>query len=131
MMSTTVGSIGSCIGLPNSVMSAPAKKVWPWQMMTTALTLSSASASPIAATSPSRTAWPSAFTGGLFEVTISTSPCLRVEIGLILVSVASEGRASIFLAVMGMRGGEAAVDDQSVAVDVARLVRGEEERRLG
>ena len=29
MMSTTVGSIGSCIGLPNSVMSAPAKKVWP------------------------------------------------------------------------------------------------------
>ena len=84
MMSTTVGSIGSCIGLPNSVMSAPAKKVWPWQMMTTAFTASSASASAIAATSPSRTAWPSALTGGLFEVTISTSPCFFVEIGLLI-----------------------------------------------
>ena len=39
-------------GLPNSVMSAPAKKVWPSQAITTALTLSSASACSIAATSP-------------------------------------------------------------------------------
>jgi len=53
-------------GLPNSVMSAPAKKV-----------------SSIAATRPCRTAAPSAFTGGLFDVTISTSPCRLVEIGLV------------------------------------------------
>ena len=69
-VSTTIGSIGICIGLPNSEMSAPAKKVWPWQRITTAFTASSASASSIAFTSPSRTAWPSAFTGGLFETTI-------------------------------------------------------------
>jgi hypothetical protein len=62
-------------------MSAPAKKVWPSQAMTTAFTLSSASACAIASTSPCRTASPSAFTGGLFDRTISTSPCLRVEIG--------------------------------------------------
>ena len=40
-----LGSHGDCGGLPNSVMSAPAKKVWPSQAMTTAFTLSSASAS--------------------------------------------------------------------------------------
>src|SRR6185369_8826543 len=130
MMSTTVGSIGSIIGLPNSVMSAPAKKVWPWQMITTALTASSPSASAIAATSPSRTAWPSALTGGLLEVTIRTSPCLRVEIGLILVSVASEGRSSIILAVMGMGGGKAAVYDEGVAVHIGRFVGGEEQGSL-
>ena len=45
--------------------------------MTTALIASSPSASSIAATSPWRTAAPSAFTGGLFDVTISTSPWLR------------------------------------------------------
>src|SRR3954468_24682454 len=131
MMSTTVGSIGSIIGLPNSVMSAPAKKVWPWQMITTAFTASSPSASAIAATSPSRTAWPRAFTGGLFEVTIRTSPWRLVVIGLILVSVASEGRASIFLAVMGVRGGKAAVYDQRMAVHIGALVRGEEQSGLG
>src|SRR3954466_3468523 len=98
-------------------------------MITTAFTASSPSASAIAATSPSRTAWPSALTGGLLDVTISTSPCLRVEMGLILVSVGSKGRASIFLAVMGVRSGQAAVDDQSVAVDVGRVVRGEEQGR--
>src|SRR5947199_3556939 len=64
-------------------MWATAKKVWPSQAMTTAFTLSSASASAIAWTSPCRTAVLSAFTGGLFERTISTSPCLRVEIGLV------------------------------------------------
>ena len=51
------------------------------QAMTTALTPSSPSASSIAFTNPSRTAALSAFTGGLFDRMISTSPCLRVEIG--------------------------------------------------
>ena len=39
MLSTTCGSIGSAnaLGVPNSVMSAPAKKVWPSQAITTAL----------------------------------------------------------------------------------------------
>ena len=44
----------------------------------------SASASAMALTSPWRTAVESAFTGGLFDRTISTSPCLRVEIGLVV-----------------------------------------------
>ena len=65
-------------------MSAPAKKVCPSQRMTTALIASSPSASSIAATSPCRTAAPSALTGGLFEVTISTSPWRLVEIGLVV-----------------------------------------------
>jgi hypothetical protein len=51
-----LGSHGITGGLPNSVMSAPAKKVWPSQRITTALIASSASASSIAATSPWRTA---------------------------------------------------------------------------
>src|SRR5438270_7650651 len=83
IVSTTIGNHGCCGGLPNSVMSAPAKKVWPSQAITTARTLSSASASATASTSPCRTAVDSAFTGGLLERTISTSPCLRVEIGLV------------------------------------------------
>ena len=66
MASTTMGSHGCCGGLPNSVMSAPAKKVCPSHAMTTAFTLSSASASAIASTNPWRTAVESAFTGGLF-----------------------------------------------------------------
>src|SRR5205085_271708 len=84
--STTCGRAGcsNALGVPNSETSAPAKKVWPSQAMTTALTLSSPSACSIAATSPCRTAAPSAFTGGLFDRTISTSPCLRVEIGLVI-----------------------------------------------
>src|SRR6185369_7840685 len=52
--------------------------------ITTAWTLSSPSACSIASTSPCRTAVDSAFTGGLFDSTISTSPCLRVEIGLVV-----------------------------------------------
>ncbi len=75
---------GMTSGLPNSLMSAPAKKVWPSQRMTTALIASSPSASSIAATSPCRTAAPSAFTGGLLDVTISTSPWRVVEIGLVV-----------------------------------------------
>src|SRR6185437_181916 len=84
IVSTTCGSHGFCGGLPNSVMSAPAKKVCPSQAMTTAFTLSSPSASAIASTRPWRTGVESAFTGGLFDSTISTSPCLRVEIGLVM-----------------------------------------------
>ena len=42
-------------------------------------------------------------------------------------AVLSKRRAAIFLAVEGMRRGEAAVHDQGMAVDVAGLVRGEEE----
>ena len=56
---------GDCMGLPNSVMSAPAKKVRPAQVMTIACTVSSARAAASAVVSPSRTAWLSALTGGL------------------------------------------------------------------
>jgi hypothetical protein len=76
-------------GLPNSVISAPAKKVWPSQAITTAFTASSASACSMAATRPCRTAAPSAFTGGLFDRTMSTSPCRCVEIGLVVAGLSS------------------------------------------
>ena len=65
-------------GLPNSVMSAPAKKVLPSQRITTAFTPSSSAACLIAASNPSRTAAPRAFTGGLSETMTSTSPSLWV-----------------------------------------------------
>src|SRR5437868_2762000 len=106
-MSTTCGSAGysKLLGVPNSLMSAPAKKVWPSQMMTTAFTASSPSAASIAFTSPSRTAWPSAFTGGLLDMTISTSPCMRVEMGLlIMVSFADGDGVSLRLRQPGLAG---------------------------
>ena len=76
--STTSGRPGFCGGLPNSVMSAPAKKVLPSPRITMALTLSSAAAAFIASARPWRTATPSAFTGGLSLTTTSTSPSLWV-----------------------------------------------------
>ena len=51
-MSTSVGSAGSCIGCPNSVMSAPAKKVRPSQRITIAAIEASATPSLIADSSP-------------------------------------------------------------------------------
>src|SRR5258708_9922150 len=52
--------------------------------MTIAFTLSSLCAAAIASTRPWRTGVESAFTGGLLERIMSTSPCLRVEIGLVV-----------------------------------------------
>ena len=74
MRSTTSGSCGMTGGLPNSVMSAPAKKVRPSHASTTALIDASPSASSKAAVTPVRTAAPSAFTGGLSEMMTRTSP---------------------------------------------------------
>src|SRR5918993_3237961 len=80
--------------------------------MTMALTASSASACSIAATRPARTAWPSALTGGLLEVTTSTSPCLWVEIGLVVglsrTVMASSGRVSLGGAVACFKSATAA-----------------------
>src|SRR4051812_37232902 len=42
----------------------------------------------------------------------------------------SKRRPSIFLAIMGMRGGKAAVDDQSVAIHIRGIVRGQEQRGI-
>ena len=91
MRSTTSGRPGSTGGLPNSVMSAPAKKVLPWPTITTALTPSSLAAAFMASARPWRTAAPSAFTGGLSLTTTSTSPSLWVVttgIVSLLISVA-------------------------------------------
>lgn len=62
------------------------KECAPSQVMTTALMASSEAASAIAAANPARTAWPSALTGGLFDVTTSTSPSLRVLMTVIPIS---------------------------------------------
>ena len=69
----TSGRGGGCDGLPNSEMSAPAKKVRPAQAMTSAFARSSAAPTAIASASPARTGWASALTGGLSAVTTSTS----------------------------------------------------------
>ena len=62
--------------MPNSEMSAPAMKVRPPQMMTTALTAPFASAASTPRLRPSRTACDSAFTGGESIVTTATSPSI-------------------------------------------------------
>ena len=62
--SIMAGKDGSSGGLPNSVMSAPAKKVLPAQVSTIAFTASSSMNWRTPSTIASRTALPSAFTGG-------------------------------------------------------------------
>ena len=72
---TTSCRLGACGGLPNSVMSAPAMKVRPSQISTTALTAASAIACCMPLTMPSRTCCDSAFTGGELRVRTAMSPC--------------------------------------------------------
>ena len=69
--------LGDCGGWPNSLMSAPAKKVRPAQAITTASTDASSPARRSAATSPARTACFSALTGGLSAMTIAMPPSRR------------------------------------------------------
>ena len=64
-------SVGSTGGLPNSVMSAPAKKVRPSQISTMAPTAESPMAVSTALATPWRTALERAFTGG--ELTVMTA----------------------------------------------------------
>ncbi len=86
----TSPSPGACGGLPNSVMSAPAKKVRPAQAMTTASTDASSRARANAAASPARTSCFSALTGGLSTVTTAISPSRRKStLGLMLPIAAS------------------------------------------
>ena len=73
-MAFTSRSPGSFGGLPNSVMSAPAMKVRPSQTSATARTAGSAAARSTPSLMPARTAWASAFTGGLSTVMTATSP---------------------------------------------------------
>ena len=70
----TSGRIGATGGFPNSVMSAPATKVRPAQARTIAPMSLSSLASAIALTTPSRTAWPAALTGGLSIRMTPTAP---------------------------------------------------------
>src|SRR5436305_1797280 len=66
--------LGGCGGLPNSVMSAPAMKVRPPQVSTIAFTSASEAAVFTFSKMPRRTAAESAFTGGLFTVTMAIAP---------------------------------------------------------
>ena len=68
------GRWGGCGALPNSLTSAPAMKVRPAQMRTTASTSESASSVSAASQRDWRRAWPRAFTGGLSTVTTATRP---------------------------------------------------------
>ena len=63
----------------NSVMSAPAEKNLPVPVSTMALMPASALAALKAFSSPTRSACPSAFTGGLFMRMTATSPCFSVS----------------------------------------------------
>ena len=65
---------GSCGGLPNSVMSAPAMNVRPAQAMTMAPTPASAWAALRPSRNPRRTPWLSALTGGLLTVRTAMRP---------------------------------------------------------
>ena len=73
----TAARLGDCGGLPNSVISAPAKKVRPAQAITTASTPPSSAAWRNPSTSPARTSCFSALTGGLSAVTIAIRPSRR------------------------------------------------------
>ncbi len=65
MMAISAGVSGSARGLPNSVMSAPAMKLRPAPMSTTASTAASASVASSASLIAERSAWLIALTGGL------------------------------------------------------------------
>src|ERR1700687_1260983 len=84
------------VSSPNSLISAPAMKVRPAPMKTTALTVSSFSICATAAAMPAETAELSAFTGGLlmvttvipsifvsctrsFMISVSMAPCSRIS----------------------------------------------------
>src|SRR5262245_19428702 len=68
------GRLGCARGLPNWRMSAPAMKLRPAPIMTTALTAGSLSAFSRASMMPSRTPGPSALTGGLSMVMTPVLP---------------------------------------------------------
>lgn len=68
------GKCGGVVSFPNSVTSAPAMKVQPSQLSTTARTDEPASSMPTASHRPWRRTWPSALTGGLLTVTTAISP---------------------------------------------------------
>ena len=70
----TCRRLGSCVGCPNSVMSAPPLNARAVPARTTALTEASPRRLSSAARMPLRSARPSAFTGGLFIVRTATSP---------------------------------------------------------
>ena len=67
-------SVGASIGLPNSLMSAPAMKVRPAQIITIALIAASADAASSPSAMPSRRTCESALTGGLSRVSSPISP---------------------------------------------------------
>ena len=94
MASCTATRLGSCEGLPNSEMSAPAMKVRPAQISTAARAEASASTASNAAFSPARTLAESAFTGGESRVTTATpSSIARSVTSLIAVMGVLSGRA--------------------------------------
>ncbi len=74
MASWTSNRLAPLAAPPNSVMSAPAMKVRPSQMMTIALAPASANAAFMPSARPSRTPAESAFTGGELRVMTPTSP---------------------------------------------------------
>ncbi len=79
MLSMISGRSGFCTPVLNSAMSAPAEKNLPVPVSTMALTAGSALAALKAFSRSTRSACPSAFTGGLFMTMIATSPCLCVS----------------------------------------------------
>src|SRR5208282_3340527 len=79
MSSHSSGNCRPVCGWLNSVMSAPAKKVLPRHAMTIALMAVSSAASAMAWPSPSRTALPSALTGGLSTEMLATPAFLDME----------------------------------------------------
>ena len=73
----TDSRFGSAVALgePNSLMSAPPENALPAPVMTIAFTDGSAFACSSPVVRPTRVAYPSPFTGGLFIVITATSPC--------------------------------------------------------
>lgn len=84
MAAMTSGKPGAMGGLPNSEMSAPAMKVRPSHMRTTAFRFGVAAIWAKASTMPARKAAESAFTGGLLKVmTAMSSSLVRAVMGVI------------------------------------------------
>ena len=83
MMVITSIRPGGCGGLPNSVMSAPATNVRPAPVRMIASTPASSRAAMTQSLMPARTAWRSAFTGGLSMVMMATLPSRRMLTGLL------------------------------------------------
>ena len=70
---------GGAGGRSNSVMSAPAMKVRPVQISTAASTSSSAAMWAMASSSPRRTWWLKALTGGLSITATATEPSVSTR----------------------------------------------------